>query len=68
MFLSDHNRLEVSVIPSLDVTGLLKQCTELREIPCSLDQFIIKRYVRNSQVEATHRARYVERGESFHAF
>lgn len=44
MFLSDHNRLEVSVIPSLDLIGLLKQRTELREIPCSLDQFIIKGY------------------------
>ena len=31
------------MIPSLDLTGLLEQRTELREIPYSLDhQFIIK--------------------------
>lgn len=37
------------MIPSLDLISLLKQRTELREIPCSLDQFITQKDISQEQ-------------------
>lgn len=57
------------MIPSLDLIGLLKQRTELREIPCSLDQFIIKGYKSGTMAGGeTAQGRYVEGCDSPHAF